>query len=277
MKQRTLMFSYKFRGVGLHSGKDVVIELCPAPVDSGVVFQRIDLEGAPSVKADISNVYSTRRSTVLKKGKAKVGMVEHLLAALREMGLDNVLVKVDGPEIPILDGSAAPYFKTIKPAWIVEQEAERKEIVVDHVFEWSGGKDGPVLVFEPSDKFEAEVTIDFHSKVIGVQTAAYDSLMDFDKKIAPCRTFCFKKEIARLKFFGLIKGGSLDNALVVDEPKGYYGNPQLHFDNECARHKLLDLLGDLSLAGCPIRGRVLAYKPGHTANTSALKAFLSRK
>ena len=195
--------------------------------------------------------------------------VEHAL------GLDNALVCVDGGEIPILDGSARPFAEAMMAGGLVPQDADRDPIVVTRSFRYTDRRSGAFIGFEPADRFSVEVTIDYPSRVIGVQHARFDAETDYLGQIAPCRTFCFRREVALLRLTGLIRGGSLENALVVDEPRGYVGDPALFFEDEPARHKLLDLLGDLSLAGRPIRGRVVAYKPGHRVNTRALEHFLA--
>lgn len=274
MKQRTLQVTYVFKGKGLHSGKKTSVSLHPAPENHGIVFQRVDRRGEPCVKASADNVYKTKRSTTLKDGRAKVGMIEHLLAALYALGLDNVLVQVDGPEIPILDGSAYPYVRTINPAMIVEQDAERHQVEITERFEYHDVDTGAYVIFEPAEESSMEITIDFNSKVLGIQKAEFSDSVDFTSQIAPCRTFCFAKEVRKLRFLGLIKGGSLDNAIVIDEPSGYYKGTELRFEDECARHKLLDFIGDISLAGCRIKGRITAYKPGHKINTEALSALM---
>lgn len=275
MKQRTLQTTYVFKGNGLHCGKKVSVALCPAPENHGIVFQRVDIRNQPCVKASADNVYRTRRSTTLKSGRAKVGMVEHLLAALYALGVDNVLVQVNGPELPILDGSAYPYVSEITPATIVEQAAERRQIEIREKFEYHDAATGSYVIYEPSEESSMEVTIDFNSKVIGIQKALYSESVDFSAGVAPARTFCFANEVRKLKFFGLIKGGSLDNAIVIDEPYGYHKGTALRFDDECARHKLLDFIGDTALAGCHIKGRITAYKPGHKINTEAVSALMN--
>lgn len=275
MKQRTLQATYVFKGKGLHCGRKVSVALCPAPENHGIVFQRVDKRNQPCVKASVDNVYRTRRSTTLKSGRAKVGMVEHLLAALYALGIDNVLVQVDGSEVPILDGSAYPYIRTINPSMIVEQTAERRQVEIREKLEYHDVATGSYVIYEPSEENSMEVTIDFNSTVIGIQKAVYSESVDFSTQIAPARTFCFAKEVRKLRFFGLIKGGSLDNAIVIDEPSGYHKGTELRFDDECARHKLLDFIGDTSLAGCHIKGKITAYKPGHKINTEAISAFMN--
>jgi UDP-3-O-[3-hydroxymyristoyl] N-acetylglucosamine deacetylase/3-hydroxyacyl-[acyl-carrier-protein] dehydratase len=223
----------------------------------------------------VEYVAQTRRATSLSCKGVKVLTAEHLLAALWAMGVDNALIDLDAPELPILDGSARPYAEAIQAAGLIEQDAERDFLVIEKPFVYEDRRSGSRIVFEPSASTVFDVTIDFDSKVVGVQHAVFDESTDFASQIAPCRTFCFLHEIKWLRRLGLIGGGSLDNALVIDEPNGYYGGGKPLFDNEPARHKLLDLLGDFSLAGRPIRGRIVAYKPGHRVNTQALKHYLA--
>lgn len=275
MKQHTLNSTYTFSGKGLHTGKPVTMQLLPAPEDYGIVFQRTDLGDDVLVHARVENVIQTRRCTTLSERGVKIITAEHLLSALSAMGVDNALVQIDAAEVPILDGSARPYVEAICEHGLIEQPAERRPIVVDKPFVYEDPRSGSRIAFEPAADFSVDVTIDFKSQVIGTQQAHWDRSVDYAREIAPCRTFCFRKEVRMLRFLGLIKGGSLDNALVVDEPRGYLGDPVLQFPDEPARHKLLDLLGDLALAGRPIQGHITAYKPGHKANTTALKLFLA--
>lgn len=275
MKQHTLKAAFTFRGRGLHTGRPVTVEVRPAPAGHGIVFQRMDLRGMPRVPASLSCVGKTRRRTALAAGRACIQTAEHLLSACYALGLDNALVCVDGGEIPILDGSARPFAEAMMAGGLALQDADRDPIVVARSFRYTDRRSGAFIGFEPADRFSVEVTIDYPSRVIGVQHARFDAETDYLTQIAPCRTFCFRKEVALLRLTGLIRGGSLENALVVDEPRGYVGDPALFFEDEPARHKLLDLLGDLSLAGRPIRGRVVAYKPGHRVNTRALEHFLA--
>lgn len=272
MKQHTLKSSLSFSGIGLHTGKPVQMRLSPAPVGFGICFNRTDL-GA-SLPARLEHVGQTRRSTSLESRGVKVITPEHLLSALYGLGVDNALVDLDAPEVPILDGSAKPYTDAILETGLVEQDAERDCLVVDKPFHYEDRRSDSFISIEPFDGTCFDVTIDFNSRVVGVQRACFDLSADYAREIAPCRTFCFLQEIDLLLKFGLIKGGSLDNALVIDEPKGYVGDKKLYFDNELARHKLLDLMGDFSLLGRPFRGKVTAYKPGHKVNTQALKKFL---
>ncbi len=271
MKQHTLGRTYTFEGVGLHSGRHVRISLCPAPEGTGIVFRRLDLQGA-EVRADAANFHRGARSTSLKSGKAEARTVEHLLSAFAGLGVDNAVVEMDGSEIPILDGSAKPFAEAIAADGLSEQDAEREVIAVREPFEYRDEKRGAFLRIEPASATSYQVKIDFNSKVIGVQETRFDGA-GYMEEIAPSRTFCFKKEVRWLRLLGLIRGGSLDNALVIDEPDGYLGSKPV-FENECARHKLLDLIGDLSLAGRPVIGHITAFKPGHKFNVTALKAFL---
>ena len=275
MKQHTLNSTYSFSGKGLHTGKPVTMQLLPAPPDYGIVFQRTDLGSGVEVHARVENVIQTRRCTTLSERGVKIMTAEHLLSALYALGVDNALVQIDAAEVPILDGSARPYVEAFQEHGLMEQPADRRPIVVERPFVYENPKSGSRIAFEPADEFAVDVTIDFKSKVIGVQHAHFDPSVDYAREIAPCRTFCFRKEILMLRLLGLIKGGSLENALVVDEPRGFLGDPVLQFPDEPARHKLLDLLGDLALAGRPIQGRVTAYKPGHKTNANALKQLLA--
>lgn len=271
MKQHTLSRTYTFEGVGLHSGRHVNISLCPAPEETGIVFRRLDRNGA-EIKAVAANFHRGARSTSLKSGGVSVHTVEHLLSAFAGMGVDNAVVEMDGAEVPILDGSSKPFAQAIAADGLVEQSAERSVITVTEPFEYRDSRRGSYLKIEPAPATSYHVQIDFHSRVIGFQEACFDGT-GYLSEVAPGRTFCFKREIKWLRLLGLIKGGSLDNALVIDEPRGYLGCAPA-FDNECARHKLLDLIGDFSLAGKPIIGRITAFKPGHKFNVTALKAFL---
>ena len=272
MNQHTLKTSLSFSGVGLHTGNPVQLRISPAPVDFGICFNRTDL-GA-SLRASLEFVGQTRRSTSLESRGVKVITPEHLLSALYGLGIDNALIDLDAPEVPILDGSAWPYVEAILKAGLVEQDVERNWLVIDKPFRYEDRRSDSYITIEPYEGTCFDVTIDFNSRVVGVQRACFDLSADYAREIAPCRTFCFLQEIDLLRKFGLIKGGSLDNALVIDEPKGYVGGKKLFFDNELARHKLLDLMGDCSLLGQPIRGKVTAWKPGHKVNTQAFKKFL---
>lgn len=294
MKQKTLSKSYVFEGKGLHTGKAVRMEVCPAPAGTGIRFQRVDLGDNAFVDALASNVSRTARSTTLSCGKAKVTTVEHLLSALTGLDVDNALVKLNSKEAPILDGSAKPYVDAMGSDPLVEQDAERKWIELDHVIEYKDPKHGGFVRIEPADSLSYECTIDFNSKVLGVQTCCWKPGEDYVNGVAPCRTFCFLHEILKMASVGLIKGGDLDNAIVIVEKpvkpsqarrisrhfnqegvnvtdNGYLSNLELRFPDECGRHKLLDLIGDLRLAGGFMKARVTAYKPGHRINTKTAK------
>lgn len=271
MNQHTISNTYSFEGIGLHTGKRVRMVLAPAPAGTGIVFRRTDRKGA-EVKADISNFHRGKRSTMLRSNGVSVRTVEHLLSAFAGLGVDNAFVELDWSELPIMDGSARPFAEAIAADGLAEQTAQREVITVREPFEYRDDRRGSFLRIEPDSAISYQVKIDFNSKVIGVQEARFDGT-GYLEEIAPSRTFCFKREVRLLRLLGLIKGGSLENALVIDEPDGYQGS-QPAFDNECARHKLLDLIGDFSLAGRPIAGRITAYKPGHKFNATALRAFL---
>ena len=296
MKQRTLGREYHFEGKGLHTGKVVHMTVGPAPEHSGVRFLRTDLGEDAFVDALAANVTRTARSTMLACGKASVRTVEHLLSTLTGLGIDNALVRIDGPEAPILDGSAAPYVAAFAPNGVVEQDAERNELNLRKEVFVEDRKSGAYLRITPAATPSVVLTIDFNSKVLGVQTVHWDPSVDFTTQIGPCRTFCFFHEIQRLALLGMIRGGDLENAIVVVEhpvsrvrsrlmswfsphpvlaespvEAGYLAKGGLRFPDECGRHKLLDLLGDLRLCGGFLNAKVEAYKPGHRINTLAAK------
>lgn len=297
-KQQTLGAAVTFTGKGLHTGATVNLTILPAAEGHGIKFCRTDLEGRPVIEAVADNVSQTSRSTMLEKGKATVCTVEHLMAALWGSGVDNALIEIDGGEVPIADGSAMPWVKLIQQAGVVGQDAPRKyyEIAEKTVLTLDDGRE---IVAYPDDTFSAVVNVDFDSKVVGKQYAVFslagiDGGDDFASAVAPSRTFVFLHEIEPLIQNNMIKGGDLDNAIViVEQPvnaaksaeigklfgregvaadrQGYLNNLDLHFDNEIARHKLLDLLGDLALVGVRIKGRIFATRPGHKANTEFAK------
>lgn len=292
MKQRTLKDTCYFEGKGLHTGKYAHMTLLPAPVDSGVVFVRTDLGVRIPALAD--NVTNTARSTTLACGGASVQTVEHLLSALTGMGIDNAVVEIDAPEVPILDGSASRYVEAIAAAGIAEQDKERKYVELEEPVVVMNGK-GSFVKIIPSDHLSYDLSIDFNSRVLGVQNAHWDESIDYASQVAVCRTFVFFHEIEFLASQGLVKGGDVDNAIVIVEhpasdeqlkrmasvfnqpllsvtEKGYLNNLRLHFENECGRHKLLDLIGDLRLSGVYLKAHIIAYKPGHGINTEAAAA-----
>ncbi len=294
-KQQTLAGACSFSGKGLHTGATVNLTILPAAEGHGIKFCRTDLDGRPMIDAVAENVAQTSRSTVLKKGEATVSTVEHLMAALWGCGVDNALVEVDGGEVPIADGSAMPWVKLIRQAGIVEQAQNRKYYEISEKTVLSSGENNTTeIIAYPDDTFSAVVNVDFGSKVVGQQYAVFAENEDFAEVVAPSRTFVFLHEIEPLIQNNQIRGGDLDNAIViVEQPvsadkaaqigklfgregisadrQGYLNNLDLHFDNEIARHKLLDLLGDLALVGMRLKGRIFATRPGHKANTEFAK------
>ena len=289
-KQRTIGKSVSLSGPGLHTGVNVTLTLNPAGEDFGFRFRRTDLEGQPEVRALVDHVVYTQRGTVLQEGEAKISTIEHCLAALRGMGIDNCLIDVTGPEAPILDGSSSFFVEAIKEAGIVEQKANREYFDVREKMIVEDPETGSYIIALPEKQFSAQVMISFDkSLLLANQFATLESMEDFDSEISPCRTFVFLHEIEPLLKNNLIKGGDLDNAIIIidrpiDQPEldrlatlfnkprvevkptGILNNLELHFNNEPARHKLLDVIGDLVLAGAPIRGRIIASKPGHKIN-----------
>ncbi|NRB65391.1 MAG: bifunctional UDP-3-O-[3-hydroxymyristoyl] N-acetylglucosamine deacetylase/3-hydroxyacyl-ACP dehydratase [Saprospiraceae bacterium] len=294
MKQRTIEKSVSLQGVGLHTGEDVQLTFHPAPENHGFKFQRTDLEGSPIINADVSRVVSTQRGTVIKSGEAQVSTIEHVLSALSGLQIDNILIALNGPEVPIMDGSAQPFVTTLMEAGIQEQEAEKDYFEVEVPITYRDENTGTEIVALPADHFQITTMIDFNSKVLGQQYATLQNLEDFHDQIAPSRTFVFLHELEYLFDQNLIRGGDLDNAIVIaDRPmnqseldqlakklgkpsvtvdsEGILNTLDLHFRNEPARHKLLDVIGDISLLGKPIKGRILATKPGHSANVEFTK------
>ena len=291
MKQRTIKQPVKVDGVGLHTGAYVHLTLLPAPADHGYKFQRLDLEGEPVLNADVNRVVSTDRSTTLKVGRASISTVEHVLSALAGMQVDNVLIQLDGPEIRILDGSAAPFVEALRAAGFEEQDAEREYFIVEQPISYRDEETGSELIALPHDGYEVMSMIDFNSPVLGQQYAYLRNLDDYATEIAPCRTFVFLHELEHLFENNLIRGGDLNNAIVIadrpvpqerlnslarrmDRPtlevngQGILNTLDLQFQNEPARHKLLDVIGDLALLGKPIKGKILATKPGHRVNVA---------
>ena len=295
-KQRTLAQTIVFKGTGLHTGASVEMTVEPAGDDFGIKFQRTDLEGEPVVEALAENVVDTSRGTTIEKRGARVNTVEHIMAALWGMEVDNALIRINGPETPIMDGSAREYVEKIAETGTVEQAADRQYYNVTEKTVFSIPENGVEIVVYPDDRFSINLNIDYNSKVLGHQYAKLDSLSDFPEQIASCRTFVFAHELEPLVKNNLIKGGDLDNAIVIVEegvskeeverlagvfnkkdiqvmPNGLLNNLQLRFQNEPARHKLLDVIGDLALVGQRIKGKVMAYKPGHYANTELAKVI----
>lgn len=289
MKQKTLREAVTLSGVGLHTGAAVTLNIKPAEANFGYKFMRTDLPDRPLISADVSKVVSTNRGTVIRQGDASVSTIEHVLSALRALQVDNVLLEIDGPEMPIMDGSAREFTAAIKSAGLAELDAECEYLVIDKPIEFKDEETGSEYLALPADHFEATVMIDFNSQVLGQQYAHLYDIRDFETKIAPCRTFVFLHELEMLLDQNLIKGGDLDNAVVIvdrvmekeelqklakklDKPdieiveEGVLNTTDLRFKNEPARHKLLDVIGDLALLGRPIQGRIVATKPGHTSN-----------
>lgn len=289
LKQKTLKDSFSLRGKGLHTGLDLTVTFNPAPDNHGYKIQRVDLEEQPIIDAVADNVIETTRGTVLAKNGVKVSTVEHGMAALYAAGIDNCLIQVNGPEFPILDGSAISYVEEIEKVGIVEQAAVKDFYIIKHKIEFKDEETGSSIMVLPDEDFSVNVLISYDSKIIPNQYATLDSMNDFSKEIAASRTFVFVREIEPLLSAGLIKGGDLDNAIVIYERQvsqekldaladvmkvphkdanqlGYINHKPLVWDNEPARHKLLDIIGDLALIGKPIKGRIIATRPGHTIN-----------
>ena len=291
MKQHTLKDSFTLSSVGLHTGLHVTATFHPAPENTGVRLRRIDLPNQPCYQALADYVSATERGTVLERGKWKVSTVEHALSALYALGVDNCLIDVDAPEMPILDGSARYFVKEIQRVGLVEQDAEQQVYVVKETIEYIS-EHGHIMRIDPCDHYELDVTIAFNSNLLREQHATLKRLEDYPKEVAAARTFCFVREIEPLLRVGLIKGGDLKNALVIYETEmsqegmDYFcdkmGQPHmdatklgylspLNYLNEPARHKLLDVIGDVALLGLRLQGRITSYKPGHTFNTQCIR------
>ncbi|RXR18923.1 bifunctional UDP-3-O-[3-hydroxymyristoyl] N-acetylglucosamine deacetylase/3-hydroxyacyl-ACP dehydratase [Flavobacterium amnicola] len=294
VKQKTIQSEITLKGVGLHTGKEVTMTFKPAPVNNGFTFVRVDLEGQPIIEADATYVVNTQRGTNLEKLGVMIQTPEHVLAALVGCDLDNVIIELDASELPILDGSSKYFVEAIEKVGVVEQEAERFVYVVKEVISYTDETTGSEITVIPSDDYCVTAMVDFGTKVLGTQNANMKSISEFKSEIADCRTFSFLHELEMLLEHGLIKGGDLNNAIVyVDKelspetmeklkvafgkekisvtPNGVLDNLTLHYPNEAARHKLLDVVGDLALIGTKIKGKVIANKPGHFANTQFAK------
>ncbi|MBO5297962.1 MAG: bifunctional UDP-3-O-[3-hydroxymyristoyl] N-acetylglucosamine deacetylase/3-hydroxyacyl-ACP dehydratase [Candidatus Homeothermus sp.] len=294
MKQRTLKESFKVHGKGLHTGLMIDAEFCPAPDNHGYKFQRLDLEGEPVIDALAENVTATTRGTVISKGDIKISTIEHALAALYAFGIDNCLIKLNAPELPILDGSAKEYCEKIIASGLEEQSADKDFYVVKQKIEVRDDTTGSSIVVLPDDEFSIDTMVAFDSPVLSNQFASLDHLDDFSREIGASRTFVFVREVEPLVKGNLIKGGDLDNAIVIyDSPMeqteldrladlmgvphknvtefGYINDFPLFAENEPARHKLLDVLGDIALIGRPLKGKVIATRPGHSINTTFAK------
>ena len=288
-KQKTIKESFSLSGKGLHTGLNLTVEFLPAPENYGYKIERIDVEGAPLIEALAENVTETQRGTVLSNGTERVSTVEHGFSALFALGVDNCHIKVNGPEFPILEGSAKLYVENIQRVGAVEQEAEKDYFVVTEPIEYHDEQSGSTLKIVPADDFAVSTIVSFDSSSISNQHADLMNMEDFPTEIAPCRTFVFVRDIEPLLAAGLIKGGDLDNSIVLYEREmpqdrydrladamniprmdatklGYINHRPLVWDNEPARHKLLDIIGDMSLVGKPIKGHITAYRPGHRVN-----------
>lgn len=289
LKQNTLKGSFSLCGKGLHTGLSLTVTFNPAPENHGYKIQRIDLEEQPIIDAIAEKVVDTQRGTVLGVGDVRISTVEHGLAALYAMGIDNCLIQVNGPEFPILDGSAAMYVEKIKQVGFVEQNAPKDYYIIRHKLEVHDEESGSSIIILPDEDFSVTAMCSFESKFINSQFATLANLSDFQKEIAPARTFVFVRDIEPLLKANLIKGGDMDNAIVIYERQisqehldkladllktprmdatkmGYIQNKPLVWENECTRHKLLDIIGDMALVGKPIKGRIIATRPGHTVN-----------
>ncbi|MDO5607354.1 MAG: bifunctional UDP-3-O-[3-hydroxymyristoyl] N-acetylglucosamine deacetylase/3-hydroxyacyl-ACP dehydratase [Capnocytophaga sp.] len=294
VKQHTLANEVSLEGVGLHTGQNVKMTLKPAPIGNGFTFVRIDLEGSPVIEADAAYVSNTERGTVLEKKGVRIQTCEHVLAALVGMDLDNVIIELNASEPPIMDGSAKYFVEAVDKAGVVEQDAVREEYIVKEVISYVNEETGSEITIIPADEYQVTTMVDFGTKVLGTQNAYLNKISEFKDDIANSRTFSFLHELEMLIDHGLIKGGDLNNAIVyVDKeisaetmeklkkvfnkenisvkPNGVLDNLTLHYSNEAARHKLLDVIGDLALIGTRIRGKVIATKPGHFTNTQFAK------
>ena len=289
-KQKTLKTEFRIEGKGLHTGKNVTLVAKPAEENFGIVFTRVDLPSSPQIPALAEFVSNTERGTVLKKGDATVATTEHCLSALYALGIDNCLIELDGPEVPILEGSAKVFVEKIKEVGCKKQNADKNYYTVTQKMVFYSEDKQSSITLLPDNEFSVQVMIDFDSPVLYNQYAVLDTMSDYEKEIAPCRTFVFVREVEHLLKNNLIKGGDLDNAILIyDEevpqneiariaelmgqpcPKADklgYINTDLRFDNEPARHKLMDLIGDFSLIGRPFKGKIIAKRPGHTVNTA---------
>jgi len=293
-KQKTIKEKVSLSGVGIHTGKTVNMTIKTAPVNHGFAFSRIDLEGSPIIEAKVEYVVNTQRGTNLEKNGVQIQTSEHVLAAAVGLNIDNLLIELDSPEPPIMDGSSKYFVEALEKAGIEDQDAEIEEYVVKEIISYKDEITGSEIILMPSDKYEVTTMVDFGTKILGTQNATLDKISDFKEEIADARTFSFLHEIEMLLENDLIKGGDLNNAIVyVDKelssgtmeklkkafkkenisvkPNGILDNLTLHWANEAARHKLLDVIGDLALVGVRIKGKIIANKPGHLINTQFAK------
>ncbi|SHH58438.1 bifunctional UDP-3-O-[3-hydroxymyristoyl] N-acetylglucosamine deacetylase/3-hydroxyacyl-ACP dehydratase [Winogradskyella jejuensis] len=294
IKQKTIENEVSLEGVGLHTGDNVTLVFKSGAPNSGFVFERVDLEGRPKIEADANYVTNTQRGTCLEKNGVTIQTCEHVLAALVGLDIDNAVIELNASEPPIMDGSSKFFIEALEKAGIVEQDANREEYVVTEVVSYTDEESGSEIILMPSNSYQVTTMVDFGTKVLGTQNATLNKISDFKTEIADSRTFSFLHEIEMLLEHGLIKGGDLNNAIVyVDKelspetmdklrvafkkdeiavkPNGILDNLTLHHPNEAARHKLLDVIGDLALIGTRIRGKVIANKPGHFVNTQFAK------
>ncbi|MFK7000080.1 bifunctional UDP-3-O-[3-hydroxymyristoyl] N-acetylglucosamine deacetylase/3-hydroxyacyl-ACP dehydratase [Flavobacterium oreochromis] len=294
VKQKTIQSEITLKGVGLHTGKEVTMTFKPAPINNGFTFIRVDLEGQPIIEADANYVVNTQRGTNLEKLGVMIQTPEHVLAALVGCDLDNIIIELDASELPIMDGSSKHFVEAIEKVGLIDQDAEREVYVVKEVISYLDEATGSEITVIPSDEYSVTTMVDFGTKVLGTQNASMKSISEFKSEIASCRTFSFLHELEMLLEHGLIKGGDLNNAIVyVDKelsnetmeklrvafgkdeisitPNGVLDNLTLHYPNEAARHKLLDVVGDLALIGTKIKGKIIANKPGHFVNTQFAK------
>lgn len=297
MKQHTIRKEVSLKGVGLHTGKEVTLTFKPAPEYTGLIFKRVDIEGDPVVEADASYVVNTQRGTNLEKNGVTIQTSEHVLAACVGLGIDNLIIELNSSEPPIMDGSSKFFVKALEEAGIEAQNEDREEYVINEVVYYKDDKTGSEIIAMPADNYQVTTMVDFGTKVLGTQNASIQDISEFKEEIANARTFSFLHEIEMLLEKGLIKGGDLNNAIVyVDKelspetmeklkiafkkdnisvkPNGILDNLTLHHPNEAARHKLLDVVGDLALVGTRIRGKIIANKPGHQVNTQFAKKLL---
>ena len=299
MNQRTIKQAATLKGIGLHTGKEVTLTIHPADPGLGIRFRRVDMKDAPIVRAEPGNVVSTLRGTTIQQNGAHINTVEHIMSALYGLSIDNAIIDLDGPEVPILDGSALPFIKALEEVGSVEQEKERDWLEITEPIRYYDENTGAELIALPADDFQVTTLIDFDSKILGQQYASMDSIAEFATEIAPCRTFVFLHELEYLVEHDLIKGGDLSNAIVIVDrlmnqeeldslakklgkpsvtidKEGILNTTELFFNNEPARHKLLDVVGDLALVGKPIKGKIMATKSGHTANVEFAKILRKR-
>lgn len=302
-RQKTLKNPVTVSGVGLHTGEFVSLTLKPARENHGYKFQRIDLDGSPVIVADVDNVVCTERGTTIEQKGARVSTIEHVLAAVYGLEIDNVLIEIDGPEVPIFDGSAQPFVEAILKSGIEEQDAEKKYFYLKSNIKFEDPKRRAEILAVPDEEMRVTVMVDYNSPLLGTQHASMYNIREFQKEIAACRTFVFLREVEVLFRKGLIKGGDVNNAIVMvdkvvpedelqklrtlfNKPKievkgvGYLNNVELRYENEPARHKLLDLVGDIALIGVPIKAHILTARPGHASNIDfarKLKEFIKKE